>query len=228
MAFELKNVVPWGRNLEEYTNMFALTAHDLSKRIISFGDGPASFNLEMHRQGKEVTSLDPVYQFTADELRERIHETKDTIIRQMQENRDNFVWTSIKSIDELERIRMEAMASFLADFEKESSKSRYLYHELPAKTEFADQAFDLGLSSHFLILYAQLGLDFHLQSIREMLRLCKEVRIFPIVNLNAGKSEVLDGILETFGTDYELIVSKVNYEFQKGGNEMLTLRNHSV
>ena len=52
MAFELKNTVPWGRTLEEYSNMFNLTASDINKRIISFGDGPASFNCEMNKQGK--------------------------------------------------------------------------------------------------------------------------------------------------------------------------------
>lgn len=55
MAFELKDTVPWGRNLDEYESMFSLTKPDMDKRIVSFGDGPASFNLEMTRQNKHVT-----------------------------------------------------------------------------------------------------------------------------------------------------------------------------
>jgi len=47
MAFELKNTVPWGRNLDEHKSMFTLTEADLNKGIISFGDRPASFNYEM-------------------------------------------------------------------------------------------------------------------------------------------------------------------------------------
>jgi hypothetical protein len=31
MAFELENVVPWGRSLREYVAMFALTVPDLQK-----------------------------------------------------------------------------------------------------------------------------------------------------------------------------------------------------
>ena len=224
MAFELKNTVPWGRTLEEYSNMFNLTKSDLNKRIISFGDGPASFNYEMNKQGKSVTSIDPIYQFSKKDLKKRIVETKDTVIKQMKENKDNFIWTSIKNVDELERIRMGAMSDFISDFELGLRKNRYIHHELPETTNFKEQSFDLGLSSHFLILYSKLGLDFHIKSITEMLRICKEIRIFPILNLNAEKSEVLNGIKEEFEKNYILSIEPVEYEFQKGGNEMLKIK----
>ena len=191
MAFELKNVVPWGRSLEEYIKIFKLTDSDLNSRIISFGDGPASFNSEMTKLDKMVVSLDPIYQFTKAELKQRIDETKETVIEQTRLNQGNFVWKNIKNIDELEQIRMGAMANFINDFEIGKEQQRYIYHELPTPTKYNPQEFDLGLSSHFLILYSQLGLDFHIQSISEMLRICKEIRIFPILNLNATKSEVL-------------------------------------
>lgn len=42
MAFLLKEVVPWGRTLNEYMKMFDLSKNDIvTKSIISFGDGPA-------------------------------------------------------------------------------------------------------------------------------------------------------------------------------------------
>ena len=44
MAFELNDVVPWGRTLEEYREMFLLSDEDMLKSIAGFGDGPASFN----------------------------------------------------------------------------------------------------------------------------------------------------------------------------------------
>lgn len=87
---------------------------------------------------------------------------------------------------------MEAMSAFIRDFAGGKEQKRYLFHELPQRTAFKDQAFDLGLSSHFLILYSNLGLDFHIKSIGEMLRICKVIRLFPLVNLNAEKSEVKD------------------------------------
>ena len=228
MGFELKNVVPWGRNLEEYTKIFKLSDSDLNKRIISFGDGPASFNSEMTQFDKTVISLDPIYQFTKAELKQRIDETKETVMQQMRTNQDKFVWKNIKNVDELEQIRMGAMSNFVTDFELGKEQQRYVYHELPNSTKYDTQEFDLGLSSHFLILYSQLGLDFHLQSITEMLRISKEVRIFPILNLNAVKSEVLESVIDHFGSDFDVKIVSSDYEFQKGGNEMLIIKRKSI
>jgi hypothetical protein len=224
MAFELKNTVPWGRNLEEYTKIFDLTEMDFQSRIISFGDGPASFNSELTKLNGSVVSIDPIYQFSAAELEQRIAETAEIVLEQTRANQANFVWKNIRDVDHLAQIRLGSMAKFIADFETGKAQGRYQYHELPNKTEFADLSFDLGLSSHFLILYSQLGVDFHIQSIAEMLRVCKEVRIFPLLNLDARKSEVLEPIMEHFQHDFEVDIKTVDYEFQKGGNEMLVIK----
>lgn len=224
MAFELKNTVPWGRNLEEYSNMFSLTDSDRDSRIISFGDGPASFNSEMTENGKRVVSIDPIYQFSPKELQQKIEETKEMVLEQTKNNLENFVWTKIKNIQELEKIRISAMTKFLQDFEDGKMTGRYINHELPKKTDFEDLSFDLGLSSHFLILYSQLGLDFHISSICEMLRVAKEIRIFPILNLDAKKTDLVDNLIEYFETNYIVNIEKVDYEFQKNGNQMLTIK----
>lgn len=95
---------------------------------------------------------------------------------------------------------------------------------MPEKTSFPDLTFELGLSSHFLVLYSQLGLEFHIPSINEMLRIAKEIRIFPLLNLDAKKSELVDALIAYFQTDYIVKIEKVDYEFQKNGNEMLTIK----
>ncbi|QHT68955.1 SAM-dependent methyltransferase [Rhodocytophaga rosea] len=223
MAFELKTVVPWGRNLEEYRLMFNLTAEDLGKKIISMGDGPASFNVEMHRLGRQVISLDPIYAFPRIELAERIQQTKQEVLTQTWRNQDNFVWKHIKDMEDLEKIRMKAMTTFLSDVEAGKLEGRYIPHALPDKTPFRDEEFDMGLSSHFLILYAGLGLDFHIQAIAEMLRICKQVRIFPLLDLNAQPSIVLKGIIDFFQNQYQLKIAQVAYEFQRNGNQMLLI-----
>lgn len=223
MAFELKNIVPWGRSMDEYKEMFHLSDADLNKRIISFGDGPASFNAEMAHQGKTIISIDPIYRFSADELNERIIETKDIVITQIKNNLQHFVWNKIKAIDHLEKIRMSAMNYFLTDFEQGKREMRYVNHELPAKTRFDDLSFDLGLSSHFLILYSQLGLQFHIAAIDEMLRVAREIRIFPILNLNGERTELLDYLIQYFSAKYIVQVETVSYEFQKNGNQMLRI-----
>jgi hypothetical protein len=225
MPFELSNVVPWGRTLKEYKTMFDLNEDDLKKSIASFGDGPASFNVEMKRLNNTVISFDPIYQFTKDQLVNRIEETKDVVMKQMEENKDNFNWTIIKDLDKLEEIRMGAMNEFIKDFEDGKNEKRYIPHELPNKTNFSDKYFDIGLSSHFLLLYSQLGLDFHIKAINEMLRICKEIRIFPIINLDAKKSNILEQIIEYYNNIYDVLIKETKYEFQKHGNKMLIIKN---
>ncbi len=224
MAYELKNVVPWGRNLDEYIKMFNLTDADRIKKIVSFGDGPASFNSEMTKRNGKVVSIDPIYQFSSQEIKQRIDEIKDAVIEQTRNNTNNFVWETIRDVEELKQIRLAAIANFLQDFEKGKKEKRYINHELPNKTDFNDLAFDLGLSSHFLILYSQLGFDFHIASITEMLRVSKEIRIFPLLNLDAKDSDLLADIIEFFCSDFVVNIQKVNYEFQKNGNKMLTIK----
>ena len=110
MSFTLANVVPWGRSFDEYVAMFALSANDLRKRILGCGDGPSSFNALLTRQGGYVVSVDPIYRFSAEEVRSRIRETYAEVMEQTRKNMHEFTWTSIRTVDELGRVRMAAMA----------------------------------------------------------------------------------------------------------------------
>ncbi|MCM1228071.1 MAG: SAM-dependent methyltransferase [Clostridium sp.] len=224
MAFKLENVVPWGRNLDEYRLMFLLSDNDMSKNIAGFGDGPASFNFEATQQGCSVTSFDLIYQFSKDYLQKRIDEVRITVMKQMRENINNYVWTKIKSIEELENVRMSAMRLFLDDFEKGKQEGRYVYHELPNRLMYEDNTFDIGLSSHFLLMYTILGFDFHVKAMTEMLRICREIRIFPIVDLDANKTDLVLNVIDYFKQRYDVEIRKTQYEFQKGDNKLLIIR----
>ena len=57
MPFLLDNVVPWGRNIVEYKEMFLLNEEDKNKKIAGFGDGPASFNSQATKEGFSVKSF---------------------------------------------------------------------------------------------------------------------------------------------------------------------------
>lgn len=224
MAFKLDSVVPWGRNLEEYRLMFQLDDSDMSKKIAGFGDGPASFNYEAMKQGYSVTSFDPIYQFSKSDLQKRIEEVRITVMQQMKENMDNYVWTNIKSLEELENVRMSAMRLFLSDYEQGKAENRYICHELPEKLPLEENTFDIGLSSHFLLMYTVLGYDFHIQAMTEMLRVCKEIRVFPIVDLDANDTDLIAGVTEYFKSRYDVEIRKTKYEFQKGDNKLLIIR----
>lgn len=223
--FTLDHIVPWGRSFDEYAGMFALTETDLRSRILGCADGPASFNTEATARGCRVVSFDPLYRFDADAIRTRIDATYDVVMEQTRRNIDEFVWTAIPDVEELGRIRMQAMRTFLDDYEAGTREGRYVDAELPTLS-FSDRAFDLAVCSHFLFLYTeQLTEAFHLESIRELCRIAKEVRIFPLLALGARRSHHVEPMrqrLETLGHD--VAIEKVPYEFQRGGNEMMRVR----
>ena len=225
MAFQLNSVVPWGRNLSEYKLMFTLTDEDMQKNLAGFGDGPASFNCEATEQGYHVTSFDPIYQFSTEELRARIDAVRPVVMQQMRENMDNYVWTNIKNLAELEDTRMSAMRRFLADYERGRRERRYICHALPERLPYEDGAFDIGLSSHFLLMYTMLGYEFHIRAMTEMLRVCREIRVFPIVDLDANRSEMVANVIAHFREGYDVEIRGTGYAFQKGENQVLIVRN---
>ncbi len=91
---------------------------------------------------------------------------------------------------------------------------------------FDNGQFDLALVSHLLFLYSeQLDFGFHLAAIEELLRVAKEVRIFPLLTLERKLSPHVNLIrthITGRGGRAEFVV--VPYEFQRGGNEMLWMR----
>jgi len=225
--FTLDQIVPWGRSFDEYRRMFSLSDTDLQLNILGCGDGPAGFNAEATRRGDNVISCDPIYQFTTVEIRGRIAATYDQILNQTRENTDDFVWTTITSVEELGRVRMEAMRTFLDDFDAGKAEGRYVDAGLPS-LPFTDAAFDLALSSHFLFLYAeQLGEDFHRAAITELCRVAREVRIFPLLALGGKPSPCVKLVADQArAAGHDVVIERVPYEFQRGGNEMMRVRAH--
>lgn len=228
MAFKLSGVVPWGRNFEEYRLMFGLSESDLGGKTAGFGDGPACFNRELTEHGGCVTSFDIIYQFSKEDIEKRIEEVRAEVMEQMRQNSENYVWKSIKSLEELENTRMSAMRKFLEDYDQGKSEGRYVFHELPNRLPFEEDHFDLGLSSHFLLMYTALGYDFHIAAMTEMLRVCKEIRIFPIVDLDAEKTELTSKIIAHFRESFGIEIVKSEYLFQKGDNKMLIITKERI
>ena len=224
MDFHYKDIVPWGRSFDEYLGMFDLSKDDLARDIVGVGDGPASFNFWMHQRGTPIISVDPIYQYSEAELRQRIQGTYNDIIAQARQNQDKFVWTKFSSVDELAKVRMQAMDEFCRDFESGKQQGRYIDASLP-NLPFPDGHFDLVLSAHLLFFYsANRDLAFHLDAVRELLRIGTEVRIFPIVDVNSNPSPFLSPVIDELKKEnIACSVERVPYHFQKTGNEMLQL-----
>jgi hypothetical protein len=225
MAFKYEEAVPWGRSFQEYQRMFDLSEADLDRRILGCADGPASFNAAMFRQGHRVVSCDPLYQFSRDQIKSRIAAVYDQVIGQTKLNKEKFNWNLISSPDELGRIRLEAMADFLGDFEQGKQDGRYVVAQLP-DLPFEPQSFDMALCSHFLFLYSEsLSLDFHMRAFDELCRVSREVRIFPLLTYNAEPCPLVSPLVDHLRMAGRVVTfERVPYEFQRNGNTMMLVR----
>ena len=224
MGFSLDQVVPWGRNLEEYQRMFSLTEEDLNKKMLGCADGPASVNAELHEQGKQYVSLDPVYQFSPDEIESRVADTAKKVGKQLRQHQSDYRWDYYSSPEALVEIRLAATRRFLTDFEQ-AEKRRYVAGSL-LDLPFDDHTFDLVLCANCLFSYSeQFDEAFHHQAIQQMCRVGKEVRIFPLVEIDGSPSRHLSSVLsqlEERSIPFSIVT--VDYEFQKGSNQLLTIK----
>lgn len=222
---ELEDVVPWGRSFNEYKKMFSLDVNDLNKSIIGCGDGPASFNAELTELGGNIVSVDPLYQFNENQIRQRIEEVYPQIISQTIKNVNDYVWEIISNVEELGKTRMNAMQIFLNDYEEGRRSGRYINASLPG-LPFKDKEFDLALCSHYLFLYSDhVNQAQHILSVKELCRVAKEVRIYPLLSLNGAKSKHLDPVINSLKRDgIDISITKVDYEFQKGATEMMVAK----
>ena len=204
--------------------MFNLAPQDLAVEILDCAAGPASFNAEATQNGYHVTSCDPLYRFTAEEIVNRIDETYDTVVTGAKANRDRYIWEEIGSPEHMGEVRMATMHRFLEDFPPGLQKGRYRPNKLPS-LGFDAGEFDLALSSHFLFTYSeQLSADFHVAAIEEMCRVADEARVFPLLNYDGSQSRLLRPVLsELRARGCYAETRRVPYEFQKGGNRLLSV-----
>lgn len=165
----------------------------------------------------------PIYTFSADEIRARVESVFDDMVSQTAANAADFVWgRGVADLDDLVAKRQTAMEASLEDYEAGLAAGRYRPGQLP-QLPFPDAAFDLALCSHFLFLYAeQLTTQFHVDSLVELCRVAREVRVFPLQELGSLPCRHLGPVrhqLDSLGITTR--IDTVGYEFQRGGNHLL-------
>tara|TARA_R110000868_G_scaffold31627_1_gene115795 strand:+ start:4390 stop:5106 length:717 start_codon:yes stop_codon:yes gene_type:complete len=222
--FDLDGIVPWGRRLDEYEAFFGLADVRAGARLLDIGGGPASFAAEASADGHIVTAVDPIYAFDGMSIAAQFERTAKAMRDGMRLAAYRFSWSFYGSEPLVYQRRRAALELFLADF-KAQGRQRYVPGSLP-DMPFADAAFDIALISHLLFLYGdELDGAFHLAAMREALRVAREVRVFPLINLDGRPSSHLPVVmraLEADGFDAELV--PVDFEFQIGANKMLRVR----
>src|SRR5262249_26352790 len=109
MPVLLKQIIPWGRTLREYERMFALTETDKRLKILGCGDGPASFNAEWTTLGGSVISIDPIYEFSGVEIKQRFEAVRDDIIANVDATPGRWTWNFHRDSQDLLAHRITAM-----------------------------------------------------------------------------------------------------------------------
>lgn len=226
MVVELRTVVPFGRSLEEYRMMFELSEEDLGKNIVGVSDGVSSFNTEMNNAGRRVLSIDPIYEETGEYIETAFYNSIENVVEQLGSTFDDYIWTYYKNLDVYRQIRTSTIKRFLKDFENGVSEGRYVLGELP-NLSYSDRSFDLALHANLLFLYSELfDYEFHLESVRELARIAREVRIYPLMDISNKSSWHIEPLVaELVSEGYNVEIRKIEYEFMKGSNEIMVVQS---
>lgn len=221
--FNIDKIVFIGRSYYEYMKMFDLSLNYLkNKRILDCAAGASSFTTELSTKGYDVIATDVLYDTDPDVLEEKCENDLSKVMQAFFGVEDMYVWNYFKTPDELRKHRMAAYQAFINHYRKERS-NKYIKSKLP-KLPFEDNEFSLVLSSHFLFLYDdRLNYEFHKDSIQEMLRISREIRIFPLIGFNSKKSLFVDKIMNGLLKEVKVEIIKVPYEFMRGGSEMMKI-----
>lgn len=218
----MRKLVLWGHHADEYQEMFDLSAADIKTRLLEYGCGPSAVNVELTNLSQQIISCDPLFTLDKDTLSSKVTLIFADMAARVIRDQEQFDFSLYGSPDALIDKRREGIAKFFADYVEGKKEQRYLGindYSLP----FADFSFDLALSSHYL--FADLDdqdVDFHLRVIKELARVAKEVRIFPLIDRHNQPSPFLGPVLlglqqDNFGVE----VREVSYHLQPSGNAML-------
>jgi hypothetical protein len=158
---------------------------------------------------------------SVDELAAQAQADTDRGNRYIRTHPEQYRWGFFADPADHYRHRHAALTRCTAD--RRAHPERYVPGELP-HLPFADNAFELTVSSHLLFSYAdRLDLAFHRDSIFELMRVTRdELRIYPLVAMGSVSYPYLDQLraqLADHGITTQVV--DVSYEFQAGGNQML-------
>lgn len=225
MSLILENVAITGRTFEEYSSFFDLKPQDLKgKKILDCPSGASSFVATANINGSGAIGVDLIYEFDKNSIEVHGYKTIEKIYQDTSWM-DTYKMDFYKSKVNHRNHRENALKAFISDFNKKD----YIFAKLP-NLPFENESFDLVLSSHLLFVYDNmLDYEFHKYSILEMLRVSKEVRIFPLVDFKNSRvleeknfSPFLYKILEEL-KDFKCEIIKTDFEFQPKANYYLKI-----
>lgn len=218
------NLTFYGHSMHDYIRMFDLGHAELDMmHVLDCSGHYSSFSYEMGLEGHKVVVANPFFATTASMLRNQLKGLEQRFHDHVASNLDAY-FLHHATLDAEMAHRHQVSDTAIQDLESSLDGQRYSPQDL-TQLNYADESFDLALSSHFLFTYSdELTLEYHQAAIQEMLRVADELRIFPLITHQGKPSPHLGPILQwatTQGMSAEL--QQVPYEFQKGGNAMLII-----
>lgn len=218
----MRKLVLWGHQVDEYQEMFALSDENQPNSILEYGCGPSAVNATFTEQGRRIVSVDPLFSLDKDSLCHKVELIFSDMITRVNKEQEKFDFSLYGTIQGLINKRRMGMKLFFDDYQKGQREHRYIgSHD--SVLPFNDFAFDLALSSHYL--FADLDdqdVDSHLSVIKELARIAKEVRIFPLIDRHHQPSPFLGPVLlDLQQNNYGIEVKEVPYHLQPSGNAML-------
>jgi len=216
-------VLVTSRSFDEYVAMFDLDPAALPASILDCSGGVAGFTAEAGRLGATAVAVDPAYGLTRDELAVlgSADLERGSAIADLYPDRFTFDWYG--DPERRVTLRKSALAQFLMDLA--THPDRYVAGQLP-QLPLRDNVFDLAVCSHLLFTWAdQLGLEWHRAALLELVRVAREVRVFPTVVQGPGEPvpfwDELMADLASGGLRTER--RRVPYKFQVGADTMLVV-----
>jgi hypothetical protein len=204
--------------------MFGLAPADLTAGpVLDCPGGAGPFGAEVRARGGEAVSADPAYALGPEALVGRVRAGMDRAFRYLDENREHYRWTFFRDPEDLRARREAALARFAEDYR--GADARYVPAALP-RLPFAARRFRLALCGYLLFAYPDdLDEAAHLAALRELLRVAGEVRVYPLIDTAYRRYEGLDALRRELAREgAESEVRRVDYELQRGGDEMLVVR----
>lgn len=222
--FELPGIVPWGRTAKEYEQFFRLADLVPGARILDCGGGPSSFASEYGALGFWTVSLDPLFAHSAQVIERSFEQTVTPMMTGLERAQHRFVWDYYRTPEVVLELRRAAVKRVLSDLGRTERATRYVAAKLPS-LPFSDDAFDLALCSHLLFLYSEdLSAEFHLHSFRELLRVARELQVFPLLDMQGNPSAHAEVVVEVLKAEFCVTSVSIDFQFQKGADRVLRIQ----
>jgi SAM-dependent methyltransferase len=217
-----------GRSWAEYIKMFDLDISKLKNRkILDCAAGASSFTGFMNKNGYDVIAADVLYDKSPDFLQKKCKDHLQILVDALDKMQNQFEWDFFENLNDLKEHRLASCRDFGADY-AQNKGYKYLKADLN-QLPFSDNTFDMVLCAHLLFIYDhRLTWDFHQKAVNEMIRVTSsEVRIYPLVKHKGKKSLFVNKIINGLNEEVRAQIVKVDYQFRKGGDEMLLLTKKS-